>query len=602
MLNSATQAFDQAAEAAKKALSQAGDEATAAFTRATNEAHEVAARLSKDVDAARAELAQQADQFASEKVALLRAFEAEKRQLLVAALAGKMSKAISYLMNIVAVKIKDGLDDPYMPRCVKGWIDAVVDAVWPDIAEDLREAIFQLAHPAPPIDHGEAPCCAGNSCCSCCTCCGGGGGGSEADCCCCCTGGSGAVAVPASSSTAETGGGCDGDGDGDDEPCCRFYGPVAWFRYTMFPYDRNIWRVLRSPGWWVLTIIAAVPRYGVAQAYYLLWFLLMDRDDEYQLMLYITSFKSLQFVSLGVLTSIIGSVQYFVCTSPVPDSCYAFAPREEIFTLALFVTQTILVWVAFCFLGSAKNKGGLYYQVSQARAEKLKREAAAPQAALLACMSTEAVEEAYFEGRADDTAGRGRLWALLVYDTVVFAICVGLTLFAAFANQLDPAANVQNFYGRENFASSPNWKFVGALYWIKAFYGLMSFPFLLLLVPGVSSLFCHAKPTGYNPFGVCVPLLGVEEDASRVPWRKAASHRPPPQCGAAVAPHPLAPAAVERAEAVAAAATATAPSAAAFSPKASVAAGESGPAAATPRAASAVTVVSVGGTSSQPQW
>ena len=54
--------------------------------------------------------------------------------------------------------------------------------------------------------------------------------------------------------------------------------------------------------------------------------------------------------------------------------------------------------------------------------------------------------------------------------------------------------------------------------WIQCFYSVLAFPFVCIVIPGVQSLICHAKQTGYDEYGVLQARLtredfaGVNED------------------------------------------------------------------------------------------
>lgn len=47
-----------------------------------------------------------------------------------------------------------------------------------------------------------------------------------------------------------------------------------------------------------------------------------------------------------------------------------------------------------------------------------------------------------------------------------------------------------------------DWQLFLLLYWVQCFYSVLSFPFICLIIPGVQSLICHAKQTGYDESGV----------------------------------------------------------------------------------------------------
>lgn len=98
---------------------------------------------------------------------------------------------------------------------------------------------------------------------------------------------------------------------------CRWLARArGWLVYHWQPFDLSIWGKLRSPGWWLLQLIAAVPLYTAQVAFHFIMFMLMDKGDEFQLCRLVVQFKGLQFVALGVVSATIGYVQYFACVSP----------------------------------------------------------------------------------------------------------------------------------------------------------------------------------------------------------------------------------------------------------------------------------------------
>ena len=42
---------------------------------------------------------------------------------------------------------------------------------------------------------------------------------------------------------------------------------------------------------------------------------MIDKSDEYQLVQYILSFKKMQFITAGIIESVIGYLYYFVCAN-----------------------------------------------------------------------------------------------------------------------------------------------------------------------------------------------------------------------------------------------------------------------------------------------
>lgn len=60
-----------------------------------------------------------------------------------------------------------------------------------------------------------------------------------------------------------------------------------------------------------------------------------------------------------------------------------------------------------------------------------------------------------------------------------------------------------------------DWQIFGLLFWIQCFYSVLAFPFVCIVIPGVQSLICHAKQTGYDEYGVLQARL-VRDDFADV--------------------------------------------------------------------------------------
>lgn len=369
-------------------------------------------------------------------------------------IASKLNEAFAYSMDTVCVHVKEkATDDPYMPGFAQSTIHILIDAVWPDVKSEVKEAVFSIVSDPPPIDHGP-------------------------------------------------------------EPCCRWW-PWTVIRYCLFPYDRNIWRKIRDPLWWLLLVISLIPWMGITQIYHLLLFLVIDKRDEFQLLEYIAIFKSLQFISLGCIGCMIGSIQYYICTTKKPTDCYDNGPKEQVFTLGLFVAQIIVCWIAFLLTFTARQKGGRIKVMSASSQQLVSEKRKGGKDTVKEVMLGDVIEEATFQPDDElDARCKTRFMLLLIYDFILFIICAALTIWAAFGNLLNDDASVSN---NSEAYTERNWQFTATLYWIKSLYGLLSFPFIILRLPVLNSLFAHVKPTGYNWWGRCVTYLGQEEKS--VPWR-----------------------------------------------------------------------------------
>lgn len=413
------------------------------------------AAIELEKDGLAAQVVAQASAFQEEKSRMLDEWQEEKKKMLISGFMEKYNSIFEYLMGMVLVTLKDMIHDEYMPGFVIAIIDTILDALWPEVKDEVKKSITTELSGEDPIDHGEPPLCG----------------------------------------------------------CC---GPLALPRYILYPYDRNFWRRIRNPLWWLLCLISVFPLYGVSQIFYFILFLLIDRSDEFQLSQFITEFKSLQFASLGIVSAMLGSIQYYICTSSTPQSCDDDAPRTQLWAMVLFVVQIVVVWTAFLLIKCSSRKGGRYYQKKKVDSKlPSKSERREGFADALKGDAAESMDEENAQLDAElEQIARSRLMNLLIYDFIIFLLCLGLVVWATWFYALDEDARITE---HDEGAGDTNWKYHATLFWIRAFYGLMSFPFVLLRIPGISSVFSHAKPTGYNPYGNTVPYVAKEEDGP-VPW------------------------------------------------------------------------------------
>jgi hypothetical protein len=76
---------------------------------------------------------------------------------------------------------------------------------------------------------------------------------------------------------------------------------------------------------------------------------------------------------------------------------------------------------------------------------------------------------------------------LTLVDAAIFLIAVVFFILAAFIFRSKSIT-------QHGFSE---WQFSADLYWGRTIYGLLSFPFILFKIPGLSLILTHAKPTGY---------------------------------------------------------------------------------------------------------
>jgi hypothetical protein len=81
------------------------------------------------------------------------------------------------------------------------------------------------------------------------------------------------------------------------------------------PYDRTIWKQIKTFWWWVFFLIGLIPTFGVNPLYNFFGFVMIDKEDEYQLVSYILDYKAAQFLTQGVISASTAYVQYYYCAT-----------------------------------------------------------------------------------------------------------------------------------------------------------------------------------------------------------------------------------------------------------------------------------------------
>ncbi len=96
----------------------------------------------------------------------------------------------------------------------------------------------------------------------------------------------------------------------------------------------------------------------------------------------------------------------------------------------------------------------------------------------------------------------------MVYDVIVVLICA--LSFLVFTNMYLDSSRTWKVHG-DIFSS----ELKANIYWAQFVYGLLSFPFLIFLVPGCDAVVTKARPTAYTKNGVCVPVYVTTESYVR---------------------------------------------------------------------------------------
>eukprot|EP00618_Florenciella_parvula_P035898 CAMPEP_0119542920 /NCGR_PEP_ID=MMETSP1344-20130328/53848_1 /TAXON_ID=236787 /ORGANISM="Florenciella parvula, Strain CCMP2471" /LENGTH=614 /DNA_ID=CAMNT_0007587185 /DNA_START=12 /DNA_END=1856 /DNA_ORIENTATION=- len=333
----------------------------------------------------------------------------------------------------------------------------------------------------------------------------------------------------------------------DPLPCCQpncgIFDPILCFRakvlYTLFPFDKSVWGKIKNPWFWVLTLIAAAPVYGVAQVWGILLLAMKDRQDEYQLVNFIVTFKSSMFVAVGVLPTLIGVGLYINCASAGNDStCDVDGPglhQLQNYQMFVFLLQLVIAWMAAALLPYSEKKGGRLYEQTTYRRDHilatfekfdLSKDGQLDRSETKAILRKLKLEmepaefDSWFAAHDKDGSGSldqdefitaviklgadldaalnkrgGRLWYFIWYDIIIVAL---LIIFAAAVYATTSSA--------EQYSGDREWISKTRTYWLRALYGWLCLPWLLLKMPLAGSFLLHVKPTAYNPQGKTVPF------------------------------------------------------------------------------------------------
>jgi len=177
-------------------------------------------------------------------------------------------------------------------------------------------------------------------------------------------------------------------------------------------------------------------------------------------------------VSGGVLAIFVGAGMYVDCASKVESSCDQTGPGSHdgfYLEVCFFLLKLVLVWIAALLVPYSERKGGKLYKP-------------------LPC--DEAVSPSLSR-----KGGRIRIW--LCFDLLAFAAVVGLGVYSHMFH----------------IKNDTEWISKSHLYWLKAIYGVLSAPWIILKLPMMFVLVLHVKPTAYNRRGETVRLATSDERA-----------------------------------------------------------------------------------------
>ena len=138
----------------------------------------------------------------------------------------------------------------------------------------------------------------------------------------------------------------------------------ARYLYALLPADKSIWWQLARP-LPIAIFVSLVAPFGISTFAWLVFFLAIDRTDEYQLINFAILFKTVSFVKWGLLPLLTNYFFLYACASVGrcdDDVRFGWAwgalDRLNTFSMSLFCFSWLLSWSAFALYKRARNSNG----------------------------------------------------------------------------------------------------------------------------------------------------------------------------------------------------------------------------------------------------
>lgn len=266
--------------------------------------------------------------------------------------------------------------------------------------------------------------------------------------------------------------------------------------YHLFPYNKSIWQSLQDPWWLAYSCVGIFP--VVAQLWWLLLFLLKDKTNEHQLCQFIVGFKVAQFISLGLVHSLLGVAAYVRCIAQGSLAlCQegGIGPALEVWNACFFLLQIALVWAAFFRLPytdrPAEPRHPLTYRLASASTLSSTVSSSSLSASAADSNQSRRVYHDAF-GNVLHLDRGGYLMKFCGYETASFAVIVALVIAVLWLP----------------FAP---WQRKALFYWIRTAYGLFSLPFVAFKIPLLANVLLHTRRMGYNERGETVRAVVVAD-------------------------------------------------------------------------------------------
>jgi len=301
----------------------------------------------------------------------------------------------------------------------------------------------------------------------------------------------------------------------------------ARFLHATQPADTTLYQNLREAGPLLLTIISLYPPTSVPL--FLVTLIFINKTDEFQLVNFILKFKGAQFLSAGIMPAAqTGMKLFFSCFKNVavhgedlgithlpPGMCVTDAPGPSKWHLLILepIRLMLLYFAAYLLY----NKGG-YGGIEEIKALEEARTDAAD-----GCLDG-VVDKKVLNEKGKEARGQGAVGQVFGAEEITFEaknLAIGL---AREKHEVELAhgfmlpsflfydacvvALLTASFGLALWSvEEPSWMLWTCAYYFRLIYSILSFPFLIFLLPIVGPSLHHAKPTAYDKQGMLVPKL-----------------------------------------------------------------------------------------------
>jgi len=240
----------------------------------------------------------------------------------------------------------------------------------------------------------------------------------------------------------------------------------------------------------------------------------MDKTDEFQLVQYIIDFKGAQFITLGCIQLLYGSALTLKCT--MQEQCAEEYPgHHPYFILAVlcFLLQVVTAWVAYLLIKCSSNRMGhrshqhrnplVLGKMDKTVKDKLDKQDEKDTVCELCCGAR------WYKA---SSRGGGFLQYLMVWDFVMVAglVVAFIVLGGVYRDELEHSEDVLTVGTKQ----------AQMVFWLRAWYGFLMFPFLFFKIPGFARYVTKAAPTGYNTSGFLRPRMIGSNYANQRKYRR----------------------------------------------------------------------------------